>query len=146
LHDALWDALQQLKKVPGRRAIVVLTDGRDENNAGTAPGSAHSMDEVLELGREVGATIFPIGLGSRVDTAVLQHLATVSGGDAYFSAESAQLADQFRNIIENLRQRYVLSYTSTNTKQDGAWRHVEIRPRKAALVVTTSGGYFAPSP
>ena len=33
--DALWDALQQLKRVQGRRAIVVLTDGRDENNPGT---------------------------------------------------------------------------------------------------------------
>ena len=35
LCDALWGALQQLRKVSGRRAIVVLTDGRDENNAGT---------------------------------------------------------------------------------------------------------------
>jgi hypothetical protein len=81
-----------------------------------------------------------------VDTAVLQHLAKVSGGDAYFSPEPAQLADQFRDIIENLRQRYVLSYTSTNNKQDGAWRHVEIRARKDALIVTTGGGYFAPGP
>lgn len=146
LYDALWDALQQLKRVAGRRAIVVLTDGRDENNPGTGPGSAHTIDDVLELGREVGATIFPIGLGSRVDRPFLEHLAQLSGGEAYFSAVPAELADQFNGIIENLRQRYVLSYTSTNSKRDGAWRHVEIRPHGDALVVTTAGGYFAPNP
>jgi Ca-activated chloride channel homolog len=146
LYDALWDALQQLKRVTGRRAIVVLTDGRDENNPGTGPGSAHTIDDVLELGREVGATIFPIGLGTRVDKPFLDHLAQLSGGEAYFSAVPAELADQFNGIIENLRQRYVLSYTSTNSKRDGAWRHVEIRPHGDSLLVTTAGGYFAPNP
>jgi Ca-activated chloride channel homolog len=146
LYDALWDALQQLKRVTGRRAIVVLTDGRDENNPGTGPGSAHTIDDVLELGREVGATIFPIALGTRVDKPFLDHLAQVSGGEAYFSAVPAELAAQFNGIIENLRQRYVLSYTSTNSKRDGAWRHVEIRPHGDSLLVTTAGGYFAPNP
>ena len=87
LYDALWGALQQLRTVSGRRAIVVLTDGRDENNAGNGPGSGHSFEDVLELSREVGATIFPIGLGSRVDKEFLEHLATVTGGDPYFSAD-----------------------------------------------------------
>ena len=146
LYDALWGALQQLRTVSGRRAIVVLTDGRDENNAGNGPGSGHSFEEVLELSREVGATIFPIGLGSRVDKEFLEHLATVTGGDPYFSVDPGELAEQFHGIIENLRQRYVLSYTSTNTKHDGAWRHVQIRSREDSLIVTTSGGYFAPSP
>jgi VWFA-related protein len=100
---------------------------------------------VLQLAREVGATIFPVGLGTRVDKEFLEHLAKLSGGDAYFS-DTAQLAEQFHGIIENLRQRYVLSYTSTNSKHDGAWRHVEVRPRVDSLVVTTSGGYFAPNP
>jgi Ca-activated chloride channel homolog len=146
LHDALWGGLQQLKVLPGRRAVVVLTDGRDENRAGNGPGSAHTIEDVLQLAREVGATIFPVGLGTRVDKDFLEHLAKLSGGDAYFSADPEELAEQFQGIIENLRQRYVLSYTSTNSKHDGAWRHVEIRPRAASLVVTTSGGYFAPHP
>jgi VWFA-related protein len=146
LYDALWDGLQQVKRVAGRRAIVVLTDGRDENNPGTGPGSAHTVDDVYELAREVGATIFPIGLGTRLDKPFLEHLAQVSGGEAYFSAVPAELAEQFNGIIENLRQRYVLSYTSTNSKRDGAWRHVEIRPHGDSLLVTTAGGYFAPNP
>lgn len=146
LYDALWGGLQELKVVPGRRAVVVLTDGRDENKNSNGPGSAHNIEDVVQLAREVGAMIFPVGLGTRVDKEFLEHLAKVSGGDAYFSADPEQLADQFHGIIDNLRQRYVLSYTSTNSKHDGAWRHVEIRPRANSLVVTTGGGYFAPNP
>jgi VWFA-related protein len=144
LYDALWDGLQHLKTVQGRRAIVVLTDGRDENNPGTAPGSAHTLDEVMELGRQVGAAIFPIGLGTRVDKPVLERLAQDSGGDVYLSNEASELAEQFKGIVENLRQRYVLSYTSTNAAANGKWRRVQIRPRNNGLVVSSVGGYFAP--
>jgi VWFA-related protein len=144
LYDALWNSLQHLKTVPGRRAVVVLTDGRDENNPGTAPGSTHTLGEVLQLVRQVGATIFAIGLGTKVEPTVLERLATESGGRAYFPSDASHLGDQFRGIVEDLRRYYLLSYTSTNTAHDGAWRSVEIRPRKAGFVVATRGGYFAP--
>jgi VWFA-related protein len=144
LYDALWNTLTNLKTVQGRRAIVILTDGRDENNASTGPGSAHGLDEVLELGRQVGAAIFPIGLGTRVDRSVLVKLAEESGGDAYFSSDPSELSAQFQNIVENLRRRYLLSYTSTNMHADGQWRHVDIHSPTRALVVRSTGGYFAP--
>jgi len=145
LYDGLWDSLLQLKKENGRRAIVLLTDGRDENNPGTAPGSAHTFDEVLALTREVGATVFAVGLGPKLDGAVLQRLAELSGGQAYFSANVGELSATFARIVENLRQRYVVSYSSTNSDRNGEWRTVEIRPRESGLVVTATEGYFAPS-
>ena len=146
LYDALWTSLQQLKAVNGRRAITVLTDGRDENNPGTAPGSIHTLAEVLALTRQVGATVFPIGLGTNVDRPVLEQLAKESGGEVSFVSDASLLGDQFKRIIENLRRRYVISYTSTNSARDGAWRTVEIRSRAQGMVVTTQGGYFAPEP
>ena len=144
LYDALWDSMRNLRKENGRRAIVLLTDGRDENNPGTAPGSAHTFDEVLTLAREVGATIFTVGLGTRLDSDVLETLATRSGGQAYFSPSMEELGAKFAQIVENLRQRYVLSYSSTNIVRNGEWRTVQIRPRTPGLVVTSSEGYFAP--
>jgi hypothetical protein len=56
----------------------------------------------------------------------------------------SSLAADYRRIIENLRRRYVISYTSTNFIRDGAWRKVEIRPKRQGLVIETRGGYFAP--
>jgi VWFA-related protein len=144
LYDAVWDSLLHVKNESGRRAIVVLSDGRDENNPGTAPGSAHTFDEVLGLTREVGAAVFAVGLGPKIDRVVLEKLAALSGGQAYFSADVGELGTQFSRIVENLRQRYVVSYSSTNFDRNGEWRAVEIRPRTPGLVVTSTDGYFAP--
>jgi VWFA-related protein len=144
LYDALFNSLMTLKSVPGRRAIVVLTDGKDENNPGTAPGSQHTFDEVLKLVKTVGAIVFPIGLGTKVDHPVLDQLAAASGGEALFPTDVTSLEAQYRRVVENLRRRYVLSYTSTNSNHDGEWRNVEIRSRSGDLTVATLGGYFAP--
>jgi Ca-activated chloride channel homolog len=144
LYDALYNSITRLKFVKGRRAVVILTDGRDENNPGTAPGSVHTLDDVLARMKEVDAAIYPIGLGPRVDSAMLGRLAEISGGRAYFPQDASALVEQYKGIIENLRRRYVVGYASTNPKRDGAWRTVEIKPREGTLQVRSRGGYFAP--
>ena len=145
LYDAVYNALIHLKPAKGRRAVVLLSDGRDENNPGTAPGSKHVFDDVLSLQRQVGATFYNVALGANVDRTVLDTLATQSGGQVYAAVDANALGAQFRKIIDDLRRRYVLSYASTNRIADGNWRKVEIRPRAPGQVVTTAGGYFAPT-
>jgi VWFA-related protein len=144
LYDALYNSVMRLKSVKGRRAVVILTDGRDENNPGTAPGSVHTLDDVLARVKEVDAAIYTIGLGPNVDHALLQQLSDISGGRAYFPEDASSLQAEYRGIIENLRRRYVLGYASTNPRRDGAWRTVEIRARSGTLQVRSRGGYFAP--
>jgi len=144
LYDALCDSLLMLKQRSGRRALVVLTDGRDENNPGTAPGSVRAWEDVLHLLQQVDTTVFAVGLGTKMDQQRLELLASQSGGHAYFPEEVAQLAAQYERIIENLRHRYVVSYTSTNSKRDGGWRAVEIRARSNGVIISSRSGYFAP--
>jgi len=145
LYDALWNSLQHVKTAKGRRAVVVLTDGRDEDAKGTAAGSAHTLADVLGLIPDVGATIYVVGLGKNVDHEVLARLATQSGGDAYFPEEASQLSEQFHSIVENLRRRYVVSYTSTNSARNGAWRKVDIKTTASDIRISSLGGYRAPS-
>lgn len=144
LYDALHDSVMRLKPVTGRRAVVVMTDGRDENDPGTAPGSVHTLAEVMAKVKEVGALVFPIGMGPRVDRDVLTQLADISGGQAFFPADVTELPDQYRRVLENLRRRYVVGYASTNEERDGQWRAVEISLRQPGVRVRTRGGYFAP--
>jgi VWFA-related protein len=144
LYDAVWNALLTLRDVPGRRAIVVFTDGRDENNPGTAPGSTHTLDQVLELAKEAKATIYGVGLGTKVDVQALQKLAEVSTGQVFVATEASDLDAQFKRVIESLRRRYVLGYTSSNSQHDGSWRTVLIKPHSEKYVVSSGGGYFAP--
>ena len=147
LYDALADSLIRLKRANGRRVVVVMTDGRDENNPGTGPGSVRSFDDVLKYLRESGgAAIFGIGLGTKVDQGPLQRLADISGGRALFPADIADLEGEFRRVSEDLRRRYVLGYTSSHIQRDGSWREVVVRVKgKPDASIRTAGGYFAPA-
>lgn len=144
LYDALYESFERLSRSEGRRAVVVVTDGRDENNPGTAPGSVRTLDEVRDRMKQAAVTVFAIGVGPKVDRAVLERLAAESAGESYFPLEVTELEAQYRRVLENLRRRYVISYTSTNPKRDGAWRAVEIISRIPDTKVVTKGGFFAP--
>ena len=145
LYDALCDSLLMLKGLKGRRAVVVLSDGRDEDNPGTGPGSLRVWEDVLRLLQDQDVTFFPVGLGPRIDQDRLSLLATFSGGEVYFPQDVEQLRAQFERITENLRHRYIVGYTSTNPVRDGKWRAVEIRPRAPGVRITSRKGYFAPA-
>jgi Ca-activated chloride channel family protein len=144
LYDALADSFVRLTREEGRRAVVVVTDGRDEDNPGTGPGSVRKFDDVLRLQQQSGAVVFGVGVGAKVDRVPLETLAKVSGGQAYFPADASELPAQYQRIVEALRRRFAVSYTSTNETRDGAWRTVEIRVRSSNLLVSSAGGYFAP--
>jgi len=145
LYDALAEALMRFKRVEGRRVVVVMTDGRDENNPGTGPGSSHKLADVLELLKDTGVTVFPIGLGTKVDVDMLQNLADLSGGRALLPQDVSTLGVEFQHVVEDLRRRYIIGYTSTNGERDGKWRNVEIRMRAERQVTVRSvGGYTAP--
>lgn len=144
LWDALHDSMLALKQRRGRRAIVLLSDGRDENNPGTAPGSEHTLAEVLALVRDTDTVVYAIGLGANVDRPALERIAALSGGAASFPAEVSELEGEYGRVVEALRQRYVVGYTSTNAKRDGGWRSVVIAAKAAGVTIRSGGGYFAP--
>jgi len=74
LHDALYDASRYLRDAPpARKAILLLTDGRDEN-------SALNLDDGLAVATSAGIPVFAIGIG-RVEEKALRRIAKLSGGD-----------------------------------------------------------------
>ncbi len=144
LYDAIGDSLLRLEKTEGRKVVVVVTDGRDEDNAGTKPGSSRTFEDVADAAGKAGAIVFGIGVGHNVDRQVLSTLAAGSGGDVYFPEDVSQLEQEYRRVIENLRRRWTIGYVSHNSARDGAWRPVTIRSKDGRAVVHSRGGYFAP--
>jgi Ca-activated chloride channel homolog len=145
LYDAVSTGLSRLERTEGRRVIVAMTDGRDENNPGTAPGSTHTLSDVKRQLKESGTTMFAIGLGTKVDSAPLKELAGLSGGRALLPQDVSELGNEFQRVVEDLRRRYVVGYTSTNGERNGHWRNVGIRLKDAPQVtVRSAGGYSAP--
>ena len=144
LYDALAASVARLQRANGRRVVVLVSDGRDENNPGTGPGSVRTREEALKELADSGVTVFAIGLGPQVDRAFLEALAVESGGEAYFPADVTELEAQYHRVVENLRRRYVISYNSTNAARNGEWRRVVIESRVPGTTIRSKGGYFAP--
>jgi VWFA-related protein len=145
LNDGLYDSLAQVSKIEGRRAIVVVTDGRDENAASNGPGSTQTWNDVVQQLEQTQATIYAIGLGTNVDKSKLQTLAEKSGGRAFFPADVTTLAASYHKIVDELRRRYVIGYESTNSERNGRWRKLEIQSREGDLTIRSRGGYYAPA-
>ena len=123
-----------------------MTDGRDENNPGTGPGSVRQFKDVAGLIKETGALMFGIGLGVNVDQEPLRNIAALSGGRAFFPTDVSELSAQYRRVVDDLRRRYVLGYTSSHIQHDGAWRDVDIRIKSfPTAAVRSAGGYTAPA-
>jgi hypothetical protein len=81
LHDALYDASRYLRTSPGtRKAILLLTDGRDEN-------SALNLDDGLKVAQEAGMPVFAVGLG-QTEERVLRRVAKLTSGEFLRGAQA----------------------------------------------------------
>jgi hypothetical protein len=94
LYDALYDASRYLRdaRTP-RKAIVLLTDGRDEN-------SALSIEDALKVAQEAHIPVFCVGVG-RIEERVLRRIAKLTSGNyaALQEAASATLAGQIEALV-----------------------------------------------
>lgn len=127
LYDAVWKALLDLDGQRGKRVIVLLTDGQDQNRDGTAQLSRHGLKQVLSRAKELAIPIYCIGLGRRVLKDELTAMARVTGGRAYFAPRPADLEEIYRQIAALVKSQVTLTYRSPNVIHDGKWRPVEIR-------------------
>ena len=66
LWDALYTSVESLREVAGRKAIVLLSDGVDDDGSGR-PLSKHTVTDVLALAKQVNTPIYAIGLGTELD-------------------------------------------------------------------------------
>jgi hypothetical protein len=91
LNDAIFDAVRYLSESPsGRRAIVAVTDGVDEN-------SALNPDDGATAAREAAIPVFSLGIG-RVQDRSLRRVAKLTGGEYYPPGTSA--ADVAKALAE----------------------------------------------
>jgi VWFA-related protein len=124
LFDALDDTLDRLRTVEGRKYIILMATGQDTF-------SRKILDQVLKKIESAKDTII-----YSVDTGVgLHHIqadnqmrafAKMTGGRFYFPGSLSEYGDVFNDIGQTIRNRYSLSYHSTNKAQDGSWRKIKV--------------------
>ena len=141
LYDVIIRGVQQLSRQPGRRVLVVFSDGDDR----TSHATIHAVEQAV---RANDATLFMVALGRGVKEAQLksgiEKLVDLSGGRQLFVERSDQLDGPFAEILEELSNQYILGYESKNTKRDGAWREVKLEIPGTDYAVRARQGYRAP--
>ncbi|HYB95259.1 MAG TPA: VWA domain-containing protein [Vicinamibacterales bacterium] len=142
LYDVIIRSLDLLSRQPGRRSLVVFSDGEDQSSQ----ASFAVVDRALKA---TDATLFMVGLGRGRQEAnlreTLEALAEPTGGRALFADRPSELGRTFAELLNELTHQYLLGYESTNTARNGAWRKVEVDIPGTSYRVRARQGYFAPA-
>src|SRR6185295_5497800 len=152
LHNAIYIALKELKKVHAvseedvrRQALIVFSDGEDTS-------SLVSFDEVLDLAKRSETSIYAIALrGSDVQQKgfkeaefVMKTLALETGGRSFFPNKIDDLNGVYTHIADELASQYTIRYNSKNPRLDGAWRRIDVRVSRPNVAARTMRSYCAP--
>jgi VWFA-related protein len=142
LFDALYDTLDRLDRVEGKKYIILVTTGVDTF-------SKLTLDKITKKVKDTkDVTIFPIsvgqiarimnpaprrGMGIPVDEMTylqadneMRTFAAMTGGRAYFPRFQAEYGEDFQDIGNDIRNQYSLSYHPSNTKLDGTYRKLKV--------------------
>ncbi len=137
LYDSVMFSLYYFTGIKGQRAILVLSDGRDES-------SRFDFEETLDYARRAGITVYSIGFRLTDSSArrKLNQLADETGGRSFHIHDISELGDIYNLIQRELRSQYLIAYQSTNTSEDDDFRSVELKIDRKDLVVKTLSGYY----
>ena len=141
LFDAVYEALDRMSRIEGRKYLILISSGRDTF-------SKINLDKVLQkIKTTPNVTIFSIGTGQTARIMAegrgmssmreidylqadnqLSTFARMTGGQSFFPRFQGEMPDIFHQINDSIRNQYVLTYRPTNNKQDGTYRkiHVEL--------------------
>ncbi len=154
LLDAVHLSLQEMQKAKNpRKAIVIISDGGDNN-------SRYTAKNIEDLVREADVQIYAMGVFEPVlsfgltaaelgGPSLLSQISEQTGGRALSAVTSSDLPKIAARIAVELRNQYVLAYTPTNQDRDGKYRKVEVKlvqpPALPPLKARWRLGYYAPS-
>ncbi len=146
LYDAIYKAckekfLHDQSDHPVRKAIVILSDGEDNQ-------SEYTRAQAIEMAQRAEVLVYAIstddsGLILRGDK-VLEDLASATGGRAFFPYKMKDITRSFAAIEDELRSQYAVSYKPSDLDADGRYHSIEITALKKDLQVRARRGYYAP--
>ncbi|HQU85561.1 MAG TPA: VWA domain-containing protein [Pyrinomonadaceae bacterium] len=136
LYDAVWQfSDEKLRNAPGRRVIVIITDGDDTF-------SRAELRDAIDIAQRTETTVFAIStkeafLGSvpgveagtikdKGDKSLTQ-LCESTGGEAFFEGDMINLERAFKKISDELKSQYIITYRPANQNYDGKPRKIMVK-------------------
>jgi VWFA-related protein len=141
LYDAIHYSLGRIKDAPGRKALVIFSDGADTT-------SQLQDKDVVDYARAVEATVYSIGfkgeggMMSSSPRGFLRKIATETGGQYFAPDKVGELIKVFNEISNELKNHYLLAYTPTK-EPDGTWREIALKVNRPDTEVRVRKGYFS---
>jgi Ca-activated chloride channel family protein len=139
LYDAIQYSLGRIKDEPGRKAVIVFSDGADTT-------SSLEDREVVDYARAVEATVYSIGFrgsgSGGSPRGFLRKIANETGGQFFSPDGVGDLIKVFNQISDELKNHYLLAYTPTRPA-DGSWREIKLEIDRPGTEVRVRKGYFA---
>jgi VWFA-related protein len=171
LYDALFSAAdEQLNKVEGRRAIILLTDGDDTSSKVTYEQAVTSIVKsssvvyviskarafINELDKYRGRAnrVFGGGTAQQADMIVgrleqaerlMTDLAARTGGRLFSPLEDKQMKDVYGQVARELKNQYIITYVPKNLGHDGRLRHVKVFLVRPGYAARTRDSYYEPN-
>jgi len=136
LHDAAHVAMLLTSSPPGRSMVILFSDGDDT-------ASVLTEDSVLDTAKRTGTVVCVVTLGT--DDDVLPRLAELTGGVFVKESSVEKVAARFGEILENFRNRYMISFYPTGVERAG-WHTLKVRVKSGGDVRARSGYWPAPVP
>ena len=135
LHDAVVTAFDAIEPAPGRRALVLISDGLER-------GSRRTADEVLARVRASDVLAYPMVVQRKIP-AVLEQLATATGGEARRIRKLEELPAMLRRVASELRHQYLLGYQPIRATVAGQYRRIDVRIARPKHRVRARAGYLS---
>jgi Ca-activated chloride channel family protein len=150
LYDACYLGVERVQRgTHPKRALLLISDGQDNN-------SRYTFSELRRVLKESDVVLYAIGIlgGSDVGSSlgmegqgILDELAAVSGGKAFYPRSAPEMDDIFEQIALELRHQYSIGYRPPNFTNDGKWHKIKVKvapPRGLPrLFWRTKEGYYA---
>jgi Ca-activated chloride channel homolog len=146
LYDAVNESMAQLKGIPGRRVVLVFTDGDDN-------ASKFGSGDVTDRGRVEDVMVYSIGLeneyfdGARKVRSSpdrgLRRLSEETGGGFFLLKKTDELTTTFTRVAQELHSQYVLGFTPQVL--DGKVHKLEVRLKKPGMTARARKSYVASS-
>ena len=111
LYDTAYQAIKKAAEIPmGRRAIILLTDGKDEKGGGRC--STYGANDVIDAAttKTIRVPIYTIGVGPKVDAQELGRISKLTGGRNLLAKSTSELAVFYQIIANQLKNQYVVKY------------------------------------
>jgi len=140
LFDALYETLDRLTRIEGRKDIILIASGLDSM-------SHINLDQILaKVKATPNVTIFSIGTGQFARTMAegegrmsgiadvtylqadnqMSTFARMTGGQSFFPLFQGALPDIFKQINQQMRSEYIVSYRPANPALDGTYRKLKV--------------------